>query len=143
MNATARPPDALADVDAGRVINHQAVQTWADSLRTDTALPVLIIRPPDYRPADPEWQRLLRRSRWDGSYLSPRTDRYVLNFHNLGILKVCLADAYEAKAYGIAESASDQIMPTLGFVHSHGHGVPYCLWFFCLAQTYLSCLLIP
>jgi len=25
--------EALADVDAGRVVDHQAVQTWADSLR--------------------------------------------------------------------------------------------------------------
>ncbi len=27
--------EALADVDAGRVIGHQAVQEWADSLGTD------------------------------------------------------------------------------------------------------------
>jgi predicted transcriptional regulator len=32
--------EALADVDAGRVINHQAVQAWADSLGTDEPLPV-------------------------------------------------------------------------------------------------------
>ncbi|CAI9898925.1 ribbon-helix-helix domain-containing protein [Pseudomonas aeruginosa] len=32
--------EALADVDAGRVIDHQAVQAWADSLSTDTPLPV-------------------------------------------------------------------------------------------------------
>lgn len=25
--------EALADVDAGRVVDHQAVQAWADSLR--------------------------------------------------------------------------------------------------------------
>lgn len=31
--------DALADVDAGRVIDHQAVQAWADSLDTDRPLP--------------------------------------------------------------------------------------------------------
>lgn len=31
---------ALADVDAGRVIDHQAVQVWADSLGTDTPLTV-------------------------------------------------------------------------------------------------------
>lgn len=31
--------EALADVDAGRVINHQAVQAWADSLGTDKSLP--------------------------------------------------------------------------------------------------------
>lgn len=32
--------EALADVDAGRVIDHQAVQAWADSLGTDTPLPL-------------------------------------------------------------------------------------------------------
>lgn len=32
--------EALADVDAGCVINHQAVQAWADSLGTDEPLPV-------------------------------------------------------------------------------------------------------
>ncbi len=32
--------EALADVDAGRVIDHQAIQAWADSLSTDTPLPV-------------------------------------------------------------------------------------------------------
>lgn len=31
---------ALADIDAGRVIDHQTVQVWADSLGTDTPLPV-------------------------------------------------------------------------------------------------------
>lgn len=31
--------EALVDVDAGRVINHQAVQAWADSLGTDEPLP--------------------------------------------------------------------------------------------------------
>ncbi|MCG5487530.1 MAG: ribbon-helix-helix protein, CopG family [Sinorhizobium meliloti] len=30
--------EALADVDAGRVIDHQAVQAWADSLDSDKAL---------------------------------------------------------------------------------------------------------
>jgi len=30
--------EALADVDAGRVIDHQAVQAWADSLGTDDPL---------------------------------------------------------------------------------------------------------
>ena len=30
--------EALADVDAGRVIGHQAVQAWAASLSTDTPL---------------------------------------------------------------------------------------------------------
>ena len=30
---------ALADVDAGHVIDHQAVQAWADSLDTEQALP--------------------------------------------------------------------------------------------------------
>lgn len=32
--------EALADVDAGRVIAHQAVQAWADSLGTDEPLPL-------------------------------------------------------------------------------------------------------
>ena len=32
--------EALADVDAGRVIDHQAVQAWADSLNTKKPLPV-------------------------------------------------------------------------------------------------------
>ena len=32
--------EAMDDVDAGRVIDHQAVQAWADSLSTDTPLPV-------------------------------------------------------------------------------------------------------
>ncbi|CRM38520.1 Ribbon-helix-helix protein, copG family [Pseudomonas sp. 24 E 13] len=32
--------EAMADVDAGRVIDHQAVQAWADSLDTDSPLPV-------------------------------------------------------------------------------------------------------
>lgn len=32
--------EALADVDAGNVIDHQAVQAWADSLDTDSPLPV-------------------------------------------------------------------------------------------------------
>ena len=31
--------EALADVDAGRVIDHQAVRAWADSLGTDAPLP--------------------------------------------------------------------------------------------------------
>jgi predicted transcriptional regulator len=32
--------EALADVDAGRVIDHQAVQAWADSLDTDEPVPL-------------------------------------------------------------------------------------------------------
>jgi predicted transcriptional regulator len=32
--------EALADVDAGRVIDHQAVAAWADSLDTDSSLPL-------------------------------------------------------------------------------------------------------
>jgi len=32
--------EALADVDAGNVIDHQAVQAWANSLDSDTPLPV-------------------------------------------------------------------------------------------------------
>ena len=32
--------EALADVDAGSVIDHQAVQAWAESLDSDKPLPV-------------------------------------------------------------------------------------------------------
>lgn len=32
--------DAMADVEAGQVIDHQSVQAWADSLSTDTPQPV-------------------------------------------------------------------------------------------------------
>ncbi len=32
--------EALADVDAGQVIDHQAVQAWADSLSTAQPLPI-------------------------------------------------------------------------------------------------------
>jgi len=32
--------EALADVDAGNVIDHQAIQAWADSLDTDSSLPI-------------------------------------------------------------------------------------------------------
>ena len=32
--------EALADVDAGRVIDNQTVQTWANSLSAETPLPV-------------------------------------------------------------------------------------------------------
>ncbi|WP_374576526.1 CopG family ribbon-helix-helix protein [Phenylobacterium sp.] len=31
--------EALADVDAGQVIDHQAIKAWADSLATDAPLP--------------------------------------------------------------------------------------------------------
>ena len=31
--------EALADVDAGRVIDHRSIQAWADSLSTDSPLP--------------------------------------------------------------------------------------------------------
>lgn len=31
--------EALEDVDAGRVIDHQVIQAWADSLSTDRPLP--------------------------------------------------------------------------------------------------------
>ena len=34
----AHVPLPLADLDAGRVIDQQAVQAWADSLNTDTPL---------------------------------------------------------------------------------------------------------
>lgn len=32
--------EAMADVDAGHVIDHRAVHAWADSLSTDKPLPV-------------------------------------------------------------------------------------------------------
>lgn len=32
--------EALADVDAGQVTDHQAVIAWADNLDTDNALPM-------------------------------------------------------------------------------------------------------
>lgn len=32
--------EALADVDAGRIFDHQAIQAWVDSLSTDEPLPV-------------------------------------------------------------------------------------------------------
>ena len=32
--------EALSDVDTGRVVDHQAVQAWANSLNTDDPLPV-------------------------------------------------------------------------------------------------------
>ena len=32
--------EALADVDSGQVINHQSVQAWAESLDSETPLPV-------------------------------------------------------------------------------------------------------
>lgn len=32
--------EALADVDAGLIVNHLAVQAWADSLGTDQPLPL-------------------------------------------------------------------------------------------------------
>lgn len=32
--------EAMADVDAARVVDHQAVQAWADSLGTENVLPV-------------------------------------------------------------------------------------------------------
>jgi predicted transcriptional regulator len=31
--------EALADVDAGRLIDHQAIRAWADSLGTEAPLP--------------------------------------------------------------------------------------------------------
>lgn len=33
--------DAMADIDVGQVIYHQAVQVWADSSVSDQPLPVL------------------------------------------------------------------------------------------------------
>ena len=31
--------DAMADVEAGQIIDHQSVQAWADSLSTDKPMP--------------------------------------------------------------------------------------------------------
>ena len=31
--------EALADIDSGQVVDHQAVQAWAESLHTDKPLP--------------------------------------------------------------------------------------------------------
>jgi predicted transcriptional regulator len=36
--------EALADVDAGSVIDHNAVQTWADSLATNQPMPMPVPR---------------------------------------------------------------------------------------------------
>ncbi len=36
--------EAMADVDVGRVIDHHAVQAWADSLGTDNPLPAPVVR---------------------------------------------------------------------------------------------------
>lgn len=36
--------EAMADVGAGRVIDHQAVQAWADSLSTENPLPAPVVR---------------------------------------------------------------------------------------------------
>ncbi|MDQ1814377.1 ribbon-helix-helix domain-containing protein [Massilia sp. CCM 9210] len=35
--------EAMADVDAGRVHNHQTIQDWADSLDTNSPLPVPVV----------------------------------------------------------------------------------------------------
>ncbi len=32
--------EGLADVDAGRVVDHELVKAWAESLDTDNALPL-------------------------------------------------------------------------------------------------------
>jgi predicted transcriptional regulator len=36
---TRQTREAMADVDAGRVIDYQAVQTWAESLTTNSPMP--------------------------------------------------------------------------------------------------------
>jgi len=36
--------EGLADIEAGNVIDHQAVQAWADSLGTDHPLPTPTVR---------------------------------------------------------------------------------------------------
>jgi predicted transcriptional regulator len=35
--------EAMADVDAGRIIDHQSLQAWADSLGTDKPLPAPVL----------------------------------------------------------------------------------------------------
>ena len=35
--------EAMADVDAGHVIDHQSVQAWADSLGTEKPLPAPVV----------------------------------------------------------------------------------------------------
>ncbi|MBV8634066.1 MAG: ribbon-helix-helix protein, CopG family [Burkholderiaceae bacterium] len=35
--------EAMVDVDAGRVIDHQALQAWADSLDSDSPLPAPVL----------------------------------------------------------------------------------------------------
>ncbi|PHV06859.1 CopG family transcriptional regulator [Janthinobacterium sp. BJB412] len=35
--------EAMADVDAGHVIDHQSVQAWADSLGTENPLPAPVV----------------------------------------------------------------------------------------------------
>ncbi|MDQ1918822.1 CopG family ribbon-helix-helix protein [Massilia pseudoviolaceinigra] len=35
--------EALADVDAGRLVDHQTIQRWADSLATDNPLPAPMV----------------------------------------------------------------------------------------------------
>nr|WP_217895238.1 hypothetical protein [Sphingomonas sp. CDS-1] len=47
--------EALEDVDAGRVIDHQGIQVWADSLGTDKSLP----RRSDEDPLDQRRRRTL------------------------------------------------------------------------------------
>ena len=37
--------EAMAEVDAGQVIDHQAVQAWADSLGSDAPLPAPAVTP--------------------------------------------------------------------------------------------------
>ena len=39
--------EALAEVDAGHVIDHQAVQAWANSLGTETTLPLPVLKNAD------------------------------------------------------------------------------------------------
>jgi predicted transcriptional regulator len=37
--------EAIAEIDAGQVIDHRTVQAWADSLGSDTPLPVPTVTP--------------------------------------------------------------------------------------------------
>jgi predicted transcriptional regulator len=48
--------DALADVDAGRTVDHEAVRAWAASLSTENPLPI-----PSVAPAASAYRRPKRR----------------------------------------------------------------------------------
>ena len=61
--------EALADVDAGRTTDHQAIQAWAESLSTDTPLPV----PSYWKPASTPKQKMRSGFSWLQSPLATRS----------------------------------------------------------------------